>query len=363
MIRYFLALIFTVSVMSCGSGSLGDSKELNAANTGKEIVSINGTSIKDGYVNMLAEINPRIKAQLSNPATKKQLIASVVEQELMYQESLKRGIDKKKDVAQKAALYKKIIIAQALVDDELTEKIKKYYEEKRDEEFTKVKISVIAVNFVADEAKKDGKEDKKADVKPADVNQQQKEAALNKIKLVQTRIKGGEAFAKVAEEVSDDKASQKKGGDFGLISKNDKRLARRNLEKLGEAAFTLKKDEVSEPIEGKTAYYIIKVMSDPEVTPFADAEKLLRFQLQKDVKDELVSKLTKASNIKYADGEKPDANSDPHQILKQDIPASAPNGGASGAPEVQQEKTQTEPSDNQFKPVLKTETPDDKKHE
>lgn len=361
MIRYLLALTSLLSFVSCGSGSLGDSKELNAANTGKEVVSVNSTSIKDGYINMLADINPRIKAQISNPATRKQLLSSVVEQELMYQESIKRGLDKKKDVAQKAALYKKIIIAQALLDDELGEKIKKYYDEKRDEEFTKVKVSLIQVNFVPDEDKKDEKDVKKTDEKPVEITQQLKDAALAKIKLVATRIKGGEDFGKVAMELSDDKSTQKKGGDFGLISKNDKRLARRNLEALGEAAFKLKKDEISDPIEGKNGYYLLKVMSDPEVTPFADADKLLRFQLQKDVKDELVSKLTKASNIKYAEGEKPETPADAHHNIKPDTVVPAPAGGEQPSPDVHQGETEQAPADNQFKPVLKTETTGEKK--
>ncbi len=359
----FLILAALVIISACTGAGGSSNAVLNNANKGKDVVKINDETIREGYLNMLSEINPRIKSQLTNPASRKQFLDNLVEQELIYQESIKRGVDKKPEVAQKYALYQKIIISQALLDEELDKKSKDYYEQKKNEEFTKVKIAQIQVDFIPPAA--DDKEIKKDD-DTKEATPEQKQKALDKTKALIARLKAGEDFAKIATESSDDKLTSKKAGDFGAISKDDKRLARRGLETLGDAAFKLKKDEISDIIESKRAYHIIKVTSEPELTPFEEASKVLRFQLQKDVKDGLMADLKKSAKINFAEvnDAKPAIVSpapavvpgDPNQPPPAE-PVAEPVVQPGTPPAIPPAQFALPPGNKiEFKPVLKTET-------
>ena len=134
--RLFL-LIFSFLVFDACSkvkvvspGPAGE--ELADMKKGAEIVQVNNAVIREGYLEMLSAINPRVKSQISNPTMKKKVVESLVDQELLYQESVQRGLDRKKEVADKAALYKRIIIAQALMEEEMDKKTREYYEQHKD---------------------------------------------------------------------------------------------------------------------------------------------------------------------------------------------------------------------------------------
>ena len=64
---------------------------------------------------------------------------------------------------------------------------------------------------------------------------------------IRKRIVNGEKFAKVAAEVSDDTGSSKAGGDLGFFPRGSMEPA------LEQVAFSLKLDEVSEPVTAPTA--------------------------------------------------------------------------------------------------------------
>jgi len=70
--------------------------------------------------------------------------------------------------------------------------------------------------------------------------------------LVLDRLKKGESFANLAREISIDRGSAKKGGDLGLFGRE---LMVKAFE---EAAFRLKKGEISQPVKTEFGYHIIK---------------------------------------------------------------------------------------------------------
>jgi len=126
-----------------------------------------------------------------------------------------------------------------LIDMEVTEKIvpesevKRFYENSTKE----IKIRQIVVRF--DPSK-----------------ESQKAEALKKAKGIIERLKQKEPFSKIAEDESDDINTAKKGGDKGYL----KWGAQSVKDPIYAAAFSLKTEEISEPIETENAYYIIKVI-------------------------------------------------------------------------------------------------------
>jgi parvulin-like peptidyl-prolyl isomerase len=90
-----------------------------------------------------------------------------------------------------------------------------------------------------------------------------------KAKELVKRIKGGEDFAKVAQEASND-AFASKGGDRGIY------LGRTYMEpELAKVAFSLNKGDVSDPIKMPQGYVIIKVLDKRTNLPkdFNDPKK------------------------------------------------------------------------------------------
>ncbi len=86
------------------------------------------------------------------------------------------------------------------------------------------------------------------DAKPEVVVEKEKVA-----KAAAARVKGGEDFAKVAKELSEDPGSKETGGDLNFFSKD------KMVPEFANAAFALKKDAISDPVRSEFGYHIIKV--------------------------------------------------------------------------------------------------------
>jgi peptidyl-prolyl cis-trans isomerase C len=70
-------------------------------------------------------------------------------------------------------------------------------------------------------------------------------------KAALARVRKGEDFAKVADEISKDPGS--KGGDLGWFAKD------RMVPEFGETAFKMKPGELSEPVKSQFGWHVIKV--------------------------------------------------------------------------------------------------------
>lgn len=82
------------------------------------------------------------------------------------------------------------------------------------------------------------------------------------------RIAGGEKFAKVAAEVSDDPGSARSGGDLGFFMRGSMEPA------IEEAAFTLKTGELSQPIRSPFGWHLLEVLERDTVKTRAGADSL-----------------------------------------------------------------------------------------
>jgi peptidyl-prolyl cis-trans isomerase C len=110
-------------------------------------------------------------------------------------------------------------------------------------------------------------------------------------KAVLKRVKGGEDFAKVATEVSKDPGSQ--GGDLGWFTKD------RMVPEFADAAFKLKKGEISEPVKSQFGWHIIKLEDKrtKEFPPYDQVKDQIANYVAQKAQTELVMDLRKGAKI------------------------------------------------------------------
>lgn len=115
------------------------------------------------------------------------------------------------------------------------------------------------------------------------------------------RVRSGEDFAKVADQVSKDPGSR--GGELGWFTKD------RMVPEFSDAAFKLQPNQISEPVKSQFGWHIIQVQERRE-KPFPKLEEIRdqveRFVIQK-AQAETVVKLREAAKIEKLDQPAPAA--------------------------------------------------------
>jgi len=89
------------------------------------------------------------------------------------------------------------------------------------------------------------------EVKPGD---EAKRAAYERIKDLLQRVRAGEDFPRLAEQYSEDPGSAANGGELGFIQRGE------FVREFEEAAFALEPGQVSDIVETKFGYHIIKLL-------------------------------------------------------------------------------------------------------
>ncbi|ATX79092.1 peptidyl-prolyl cis-trans isomerase D [Mariprofundus aestuarium] len=108
----------------------------------------------------------------------------------------------------------------------------------------------------------------------ADASEAVRLAAREKIEKALARIKAGEAFTAVAEDVSDD-VTAKKGGDLGWFKQGVM------IAPFEESVFSLNKGDVSEIVESELGYHLIQLddVRPASTRAFDEVKETLRFEL------------------------------------------------------------------------------------
>lgn len=220
----FIALVFVASCAKEGGQKYGKDGY---------VLKIDGNVYTQEDVQAEMSTLPEMaKEFFQGPEGTARFVDELVKKELLYIEAKNKGLDKNKDFQKKVEEFKKITLINEILEKEIQsaakvadKDIKDYYD-KHKEDFmvnTQVRLSHIVV---------------KAD---------------DDAKRVYERLKKGEDFAKVASDVSLDKASAKAGGDIGNFKRGEMKP------ELEDVAFRLKKGEISMPIKLKDGIHIIKV--------------------------------------------------------------------------------------------------------
>lgn len=293
MTRRFVSVFILIIVLSCLSGCdkiLPAKKPVpmpvapkstvakQAPIKGEEIASINGYKI--GLEDLEDEINqfnaavPADRPELKIDTADKKieyLKNELMRRILLYQEGLKRGIDKEADVRKAIEKAKQQMVVFQLIK-QLTEK---------------VEVSSTDIEEYYNRFKDQLKTPEERKIREIVVSSQSQAKDLL-IKILQ-----GEDFSTLAMTYSK-AASAKKGGDLGFIKPGEKFSA------FDEVAFsnTLEVNQVSNAFKGKDGYYIIKLeaVKGGETKTLTELweniKRTLTFIKQQQAIEELVGKLS-----------------------------------------------------------------------
>jgi peptidyl-prolyl cis-trans isomerase C len=247
---------------------------------------------------------------------KKRFLDEVIKKEILYQEALKKGLDKGPEFKQKLEEFKKLTLISDLLEKEIMSKsgvseqdMKDYYEKNK-------------ADFVAT-----------SQIKASHILVKTKEDAQK----ILERLNNGEKFEALAKEASIDKVSGKNGGELGYFSRGEM------VPEFEKAAAMLKVGEVSKPVKTQFGYHIIKV-TDKKTGPVVEFER---------VKDIIAQKLSgerqKEAFDSYLEGLKKDYKIDVNEKAVASL-------AEEKEPETQPSAQQTEGSDETQKQETKQET-------
>lgn len=207
-------------------------------------------------------------------SVKQNVLRGVVSEKLLYQEAVKQGVDKSPEVQKRLQILQKQLVIQSLIEQKtkvLTsdDELKKAYAEKiaamKNQEEVRARHILV---------------DKEEDAK-----------------TIYEQIQKGADFAKLAKEKSVDKGSATKGGDLDFFTKD------KMVSEFADAAFKLKKGEVSPPVKTEFGWHIIKLEDRRKATipSFEQMRESLTAEVQQKGVQAYVDGLVKGGDIKYFD--------------------------------------------------------------
>jgi peptidyl-prolyl cis-trans isomerase C len=308
-IRWFWAMAITIGLECIALPSLAAEGQTSVS----KVAVVNGSVItQEDFDKEMGQVQQRLASMGKLPGDpqltefRKEVLESLINRELLYQESKTKGIKVEEEAVNerlkrleqrfsneeefKNALMKmklsmadiKSQIERGLAVQELigkqfadsvsvsSKETKAYYDSNPDsfKQAEQVRASHILI-----------KVDPEAD-------KSQKTAARKKTENIQKKLRKGENFGDLAKVFSDDHGSAVKDGDLGYFTRGQM------VKPFEEAAFALMPGDVSDVVETRFGYHLIKVTEKrPESTiPYEDVkEKLQQYLKKKEVEKQVSS--------------------------------------------------------------------------
>jgi len=125
------------------------------------------------------------------------------------------------------------------------------------------------------------------------MSEKERAAKLTTAQDAYSKIKAGGDFAKVAQTLSEDKVSSKKGGDLGWIKEGSISPV------FSKHVFELKPGDVSEPFETPFGFHVVKLIDAPKVVrrPFNTVAGKIRYMLRNQAREAEMKRLMKEVKI------------------------------------------------------------------
>lgn len=229
---------------------------------------------------------------------REQILGSLINQELLYQEGKKEGLEPKdteldaeiakvKKGFQTPEAFMQVLKMQGLTEEKFIFMVKRIMTMRK---FIEVKIQPLAVPVTDKDIANYYEENKSKYVEPEQVHarhilvkladnatEEQRTAGKDKIKTIFDKAKNGEDFAELAKANSDC-PSAKQGGDLGFFTRGQMVKAFEN------AAFALQVGQISDIVETEFGYHIIKLEEKKE------GKQLTLDEVKEKIKDTLSEK-------------------------------------------------------------------------
>lgn len=273
-----------------------------------KVAVVNGSVITQGdFDREMGRVKQRLSRMGKLPADselseiKKQVLESLINRELLYQESQKQGIivadktideqlRKLKGRFSSEAEFKSALSDANLSEDAIKSKVKQgmAIQQFIDKEF----VQKITVSDKESKTYYDGHPEvfkQPGQVRASHIlikvdpgaDESQKVEARRKLDKIQGRLEKGEDFAALAKEFSEGPSSAN-GGDLGYFKKGQM------VKPFEEAAFTLEPGKVSDIVETEFGYHLIKVIDKKPGKTIAYEE--IRGTLERHLKQEKVQR-------------------------------------------------------------------------
>jgi peptidyl-prolyl cis-trans isomerase C len=250
------------------------------AQIGKKVIT------KADFEARIAALPPEYQNRLKTDAQKKEFLEGFIQAQLLAMEAKTQKMDKKKAIQTRIEDMTTSILAQeyarqvlAKVAKTTDEEVKAYYEKHKSSFLSPATVSAQHILVKVDAA-----------AKPEDVK-----AAQAKAEGIKKELDAGADFGKLAEKYSDDPGSKAKGGDLGFFAKE------RMVPEFSQAAFKMKKGEISNPVKSAFGYHIIKVndIRTEKQMDLKEATPRVRSQLENQARQEAVNKEIDQLKKKY----------------------------------------------------------------
>ena len=244
------------------------------AQADKVVAKVDGIAITEKDVQLATEDLGERLAQLPEERKRDEVVNYLVDLKLGARAAAEAKIGDTPDFAARLAYYRE----KVLLDEYLTREGKKA-------------VTADAAKKLFDDTTKAMAPEEEAHARHILVEDEaQAKAAVE-------RLKKGEDFAKVAAELSKDPGSGKEGGDLGWFTKD------RMVPEFAEAAFKLKKGEISEPVKSQFGWHVIK-LEDKRSKPlpdFAAVKPQIDQYLERKAQQDLVLAMREKAKVERLD--------------------------------------------------------------
>jgi len=203
------------------------------------------------------------------PEQEKEFLDFIINKKLMAMDAREKGYDKRKDIQVKYEWDFDDLLSHAYYVENVENKAKvtdteaKDYYNKHTGDFVQVKAAHILVK--------------------------EKDEAESLYK----RIQSGESFSDIAKKYSIDQTTKDSGGDLGYFQKDTM------VKEFEDAAFSMSKDDVSEPVKTVYGYHIIKLLDRKNFT-FDESKDKIKKIIENSKKQEIFDKLMEKLRAKYS---------------------------------------------------------------
>lgn len=231
------------------------------------------------------------KALEANPNLKVNFLRNYTESLIISEKAKSEGLDKLDNVKEQIEMlvndFLKTEYLRAKADEILKsspvqeEELKSYYKAHKEDFGMPEEVRARHILVLVDKA-----------ASAAD-----KKKARGKIEDIMSKIKAGEDFVKLASEYSEDSGSKAKGGALGYFKRG------KMVPEFEKAAFALKPGEVSDIVETKYGFHIIKAEAkkDALFEPFERVQGKIKEKIFSERKDalhaDMLDKAMKAAGV------------------------------------------------------------------